>query len=114
MEAVQRTGGCPRIVRGDRGTENVRVRDFQRFLRQNIDDGSDIDSYIEGASTSNQRIESWWGFLRKESMEFYISLLVDLKDRGLYHGTYLDKSLVQFCFLGIIQVRVRFIMSLQI
>ncbi|XP_035989950.1 uncharacterized protein LOC118561813 [Fundulus heteroclitus] len=103
MDAVKKTDGCPRIVRGDRGTENVRVRDFQRFLRRDIQDDSDIDSYIEGASTSNQRIESWWGFLRRESMEFYISLLVDLKDRGLYNGEYLDKSLVQFCFLGIIQ-----------
>ena len=104
MEAVERAGGCPRIVRGDRGTENVKVRDFQRFLRRNIQDGSAIDSYIEGASTANQRIESWWGFLRKESMEFYISLFVDLKDRGLFDGAYLDKSLIQFCFMSIIQV----------
>ncbi|XP_062317543.1 uncharacterized protein LOC134021084 [Osmerus eperlanus] len=103
MEAVERTGGCPRIARGDRGTENVKVRDFQRFLRRNIHDGSAIDSYIEGASTANQRIESWWGFLRKESIEFYISLFVDLKDRGLFDGGYLDKSLIQYCFMGIIQ-----------
>ncbi|XP_051249570.1 uncharacterized protein LOC127359638 [Dicentrarchus labrax] len=103
IEAVQRLGGCPRIVRGDRGTENVKVRDFQRFLRRNIHDGSGIDSYIEGASTANQRIESWWGFLRRESMEFYISLFNDLKDRGLFDGAYLDRSLIQFCFMGIIQ-----------
>ena len=104
MEAVQKFGGCPRIVRGDRGTENVKVRDFQHFLRRNIHDGSDIDSYIEGASTANQRIESWWGFLRKESMEFYISLFTDLKDHGLFGGTYLDRGLIQFCFMSIIQV----------
>ncbi|KAL2091658.1 hypothetical protein ACEWY4_013921 [Coilia grayii] len=73
MESVNRLGGCPRIVRGDRGTENVQVRDFQRFLCHNMHDGSGIDSYIEGASTANQQIESWWGFLRRESMEFYIS-----------------------------------------
>ncbi|KAK0145716.1 hypothetical protein N1851_015376 [Merluccius polli] len=103
MEAVQRLGGCPRIARGDKGTENVKVRDFQRFLRRNIHDGSAIDSYIDGASTANQRIESWWGFLRRESMEFYISLFTDLKDRGLFDGTYLDRSLIQFCFMGIIQ-----------
>ena len=94
MEAVQKFGGCPKIVRGDRGTENVKVRDFQHFLRRNIHDGSDVDSYIEGASTANQRIESWWGFLRWESMEFYISLFTDLKDRGLFGGTYLDRGLI--------------------
>lgn len=103
MEAVERLGGCPRIARGDKGTENVKVKDFQRFLRRNMQDGSAIDSYIEGASTANQRIESWWGFLRRQCMEFYISLFVDLKDRGLFDGGYLDKSLIQFCFMGIIQ-----------
>ena len=104
MEAIQRLGGCPRIARGDKGTENVKVRDFQRFLRRNIHDCSAIDSYIDGASTANQRIESWWGFLRRESMEFYISLFTDLKDRGLFDGTYLDRSLIQFCIMGIVQV----------
>lgn len=112
MEAVERLGGCPRIVRGDRGTENIKVRDFQRFLRRNIHDGSVIECYIEGSSTANQRIEYWWGFLRRESMEFYISLFVDLKDRGLFDGAYLDRSLIQFCFMGIIQVSHRFIILL--
>ncbi|KAJ8014721.1 hypothetical protein DPEC_G00018660 [Dallia pectoralis] len=104
MEAVEKLGGCPRIVRGDRGTENGHVRDCKRFLHRNIHNGSAVDSYIEGASTANQRIESWWGFLRRESMEFYICLFADLKDRGLFDGVYLDKGLIQFCFMGIIQV----------
>lgn len=108
INAVESLGGCPRIVRGDRGTENIRVGEFQRFLRRNIHDGSAIDSYIEGASTSNQRIESWWGFLRKESMEYYISMLIDLKDRGLFDGAYLDRNLIQFCFMGIIQVSMNY------
>lgn len=30
MEAVQRLRGCPRVMRGDLGTENV--RGFQHFL----------------------------------------------------------------------------------
>ncbi|KAK7912569.1 hypothetical protein WMY93_012780 [Mugilogobius chulae] len=103
MEAVERSGGCPRIVRADKGTENVKVRDFQTFLRRNIQDDSTISSYIGGASTANQRIESWWGFLRRQCMEFYITLFSDLKDRGLFDGGYLDKGLLQFCFMGIIQ-----------
>ncbi|KAF3837788.1 hypothetical protein F7725_009556, partial [Dissostichus mawsoni] len=102
-EAVEKLGGCPRIVRGDKGTENVKVRDFQRFVRRNIQDRSAIDSYIEGASTANQRIDSWWGFLRRESMEFYICMFTDLKNRGLFDGAFLDKSVLQFCFMGIIQ-----------
>lgn len=104
METVENLGGCPIIVRGDFGTENGHVRDFQRFLRRNVQ--QEYNSYMEGASTANQRIESWWGFLRKECMEFFISLFVDLKDRGLFDGGFLDKNLIRFCFLGIIQVSV--------
>ncbi|XP_062865268.1 uncharacterized protein LOC134327123 [Trichomycterus rosablanca] len=103
IEAVEKLRGCPRIARGDCGTENVHIRDFQRFLRCNRDDGNTIDSYLNGASTANQRIESWWGILRRESMEFFISLFTDLKDNGMFDGCFLDKSVLQFCFMGIIQ-----------
>nr|XP_029133925.1 uncharacterized protein LOC114920450 [Labrus bergylta] len=99
LEAVERQGGCPRIVRGDRGTENVKVRDFQRFLRLNLQDTSAIDSYIEGASMANQRIESWWGFLRRESLEFYIALFVDLKDRDyIYFMKYKSMKTRPTCY----------------
>ncbi|KAH3692664.1 hypothetical protein DPMN_193818 [Dreissena polymorpha] len=59
LEAVKIKGGCPRFVRGDYGTENGHVRNFQTFFRR---DSPDHDrSYIDRASTANQRIESWWG-----------------------------------------------------
>ncbi|XP_051530514.1 uncharacterized protein LOC127427138 [Myxocyprinus asiaticus] len=104
IETVDDLSGYSRIVRGDCGTENVHVRDFQRFLRRNnIQQDFNTDSYLEVASTANQRIESWWGFLRKECMEFFISLFVDVKDRGLFDGGFLDKNLIRFCFMGIIQ-----------
>jgi len=100
LEAVKESGGCPRIVRGDCGTENGIVRDFQRFFQHN----SSGNAYIDGASTANQRIESWWGFLRRECMQFWIELFRDLQDEGLYSGDFLDKNLVQFCFMAVIQV----------
>lgn len=56
--ALHNLGDFTRIVGVNRGTENVNVRDFQHFLRRNINDGSAIESYREGASTANQRIES--------------------------------------------------------
>ncbi|XP_073798490.1 uncharacterized protein [Danio rerio] len=102
MEAVERLGGCPRVVRGDLGTENGHVRDFQRFLYVSHEDES-LDSYLEGASTANQRIEHWWGVLRKECVEFWISLFADLRDKGFFDGGFLDKSLLQFCCMGLIQ-----------
>ncbi|KAK7895735.1 hypothetical protein WMY93_021060 [Mugilogobius chulae] len=42
------------------GTENVVIRDIQRYLRSDDEDDRAGDgSYITGASTANQRIESW-------------------------------------------------------
>ena len=108
MEALEQFGGCPRIVRTDFGTENVVVRDIQTYLRlSDVDNRSGEKSYIAGASTSNQRIESWWGILRKEGMQNWIKLLGEMKDEGLFLGDFLDKSLMQLSFRNIIQVRIR-------
>ena len=60
----------------DLGTENVVVWDVQTFLhRHDIDNRSGALSYIVETSTSNQRIESWWGILRMEGMEYWIHFL---------------------------------------
>ncbi|CAL9706651.1 unnamed protein product [Knipowitschia caucasica] len=104
VEAVERRGGCPRLVQTDMGTENVVVRDIQRYLRRNdMDDRAAERSYITGASTANQRIESWWGVMRKEGIETWITTLAELKDEGFFSGDLIDKALAQFCFMPIIQ-----------
>ena len=44
--------GCPRIVRGDRGSENSRIAYLQPFLRRN---GEGVNnSFQYGRSASNQ------------------------------------------------------------
>ena len=71
IEAVESLGGCPTVMRADLGTENVRVKYFQRYLRR---DGRDARagerSFLVGRSTANQRIEYWWSFLRRECTDF--------------------------------------------
>ncbi|GLD68964.1 uncharacterized protein AKAME5_002027700, partial [Lates japonicus] len=58
--AMEKFGGCPWIVQTDAGTENVVVRDIQTYLRRSdVDSRAGEQSYITGASTTNQRIESW-------------------------------------------------------
>lgn len=96
---MEHLGGCPRVVRGDCGTENGHVRDFQCFLHINHADET-LDSYLDGASTANQRIKYWWGFLCKECMEFWISLFADFRDNGYFDGGFLDKILLQSEFNG--------------
>jgi len=108
VDAITEISGCPRIVRGDFGTENVTVRNIQHFLRRNsTDDRRGERSYIDGASTANQRIESWWGVLRKECAQYWMTLFGLLKEEGLFNASFVDKSLMQFCFMGKLQVSVQ-------
>jgi len=97
MEAVHEFNGCPRLLRGDMGTENSHVAQMQSLL-------SGSTSFIYGNSTHNQRIESFWGILRRECAQFWMDLLRGLKDTGHFTGDDIDTSLIQFCFSLLVQV----------
>lgn len=110
-EAIKSCGGCPRLIRSDKGTENVLVREMQQFLRRDgQDDRAGDRSFITGKSTSNQRIEYWWNFLRRECTDFWISMFYSLESDGDFSGDFIDMSLIQFCFMSLLQVH--FIYSL--
>lgn len=104
LEAVKEHMGCPRVVRGDFGTENGHVRDFQNYFRRFDNRERRLAPYIDGPSTANQRIEGWWGVLRRQCLHFWIELFKVLQDEGFYRGDFLDKNLVVFCFTALIQV----------
>lgn len=102
---VETLGGCPRRIRADRGTENGHVAHMQRFLRENDDDRfAGENSFLYGRSTANQRIECWWGILRKENTEYWISTFRKLLNDGEFNGEDVEKELIRLCFLRIIQV----------
>ncbi|KAJ8023929.1 hypothetical protein HOLleu_36508 [Holothuria leucospilota] len=93
FEAISMLEGCPRVVRGDRGTENAFICQMQRFLRRNGADAQDNCVFIYGTSASNQRNESFWSMLRKHFGQFWIDLFGSLQDEGCYSGDELDKHL---------------------
>ena len=97
IEAVEEKEGCPYLMRGDRGTENCYVAKMQEFFTER-------ESFIYGRSTANQRIEMFWSFLRRQCTQSWMDVLGTLSDEGLFDGYYLDKSLIQFCFLRLLQV----------
>jgi DNA-binding Lrp family transcriptional regulator len=108
IKAVQHRRGCPQRIRADMGTENTHVEQMQKFLRRNhVDPHSGEKSFMYGKSTHNQRIEWFWGILRKEAGQFWMDLFADMacnNGETTFCGTFLDKTLVQFCFMDIIQV----------
>jgi hypothetical protein len=83
----------------DYGTENRHVEQLQQFFRNEAG-----NCFLYGKSTANQRIEWFWGLLRKESMQFYMNLFAKLKDEGQFDGGQLDKYLIQYTFMDNIQV----------
>lgn len=104
MSSVQKLGGCPRIVRIDEGTENVNISVLQQECSQYYWGEELSYCVLKGKSTSNQRIESWWNQYRRQNSEYYIELFQRLTMEGNFCGDEVDKELIRFCFLQIIQV----------
>lgn len=106
LEAVCEKNGCPKVIRADRGTENVHVEIMQRLLRRNHTDQFSADrSFLYGRSTSNQRIEFFWGIARRHCLQFWMDAFASLSFEGFFCGDDIDKGLIQFCFTTLVQVR---------
>nr|XP_015840129.1 PREDICTED: uncharacterized protein LOC107399007 isoform X1 [Tribolium castaneum]XP_015840130.1 PREDICTED: uncharacterized protein LOC107399007 isoform X2 [Tribolium castaneum] len=85
------------------GTKNYYLEQIQLFFKRLEDDEHAPPAFIYGASTANQKIECWWSILRRHNAQFWMNLFSKLKEDGYFAGTFLDKSLIQFCFMDIIR-----------
>lgn len=103
LAEVEKRMGTASRIRADLGTENVTMAQMQRFLRWS-EDRHVNNSDISGPSNHNQRIESWWAFLRTHHAQSWINRLQELKDSDCFSGDFLDKQLLLFTCLNIIEV----------
>ncbi|KAK5647929.1 hypothetical protein RI129_002821 [Pyrocoelia pectoralis] len=106
LETLKLIYGFPQTIRCDLGTENGIVERIQRSLATNAVNSTIIRTlppFLYGTSPANQRIEAWWSILRKHHAQFWMNVFHKLKDDGFFSGSFLDKALIQFCFLKIIQ-----------
>ena len=106
VDAVEKMQGCPKFVRADLGTENALVKQCQVVLTRRV------NSFLEGTSTGNQRIESLWGHLRRQCVQSYMNLFHSIQDEGSFTGNYVDKNILLFCFTHILQVRLKKILAI--
>ncbi|KAL3983607.1 DnaJ-like proiein [Sarotherodon galilaeus] len=99
---VEKRMGTPARIRSDLGTENVIMAEMQRFLQWTMD--PNVRNYfITGSSNHNQRIEDWWAFLRRHHAQHWINRLQELKDHDCFSGCFLDKQLILFTCLNVIE-----------
>ena len=105
LDTVKSVQKLPCIVRADRGSENVHIERIQMFLRGDHDDEfSGPHSFLYGKSTGNQRIESWWGILRKQCVNFWMNLFKDMVSRGILNtDDKLNCLCLKYCFKDILQ-----------
>lgn len=67
MQCVAGFGVFPMRLRTDCGTENGLMAALHCSLRsEHADEFAGAKSHMYGTSTSNQRIESWWSYFRKQ------------------------------------------------
>lgn len=113
LDCVEEMGGCPTLLRTDCGTENGIMAGIQCFLRADGDDQfAGEKSHVYGASTSNQRIECWWSYLRRSRLTWWINFFKDLKEEGSFsEDNILQEEGLWFCFAEIIQKELDFVTS---
>ncbi|KAJ8676986.1 hypothetical protein QAD02_012773 [Eretmocerus hayati] len=104
LKTVKKLRCVPTMGRSDCGGENTLIGSLQICLRSKHDDRlAGPKSYYAGTSTKNQRIESFWGHLRKHSMDYWIQFFKCMEERGLFDGSEMHKKCMQFCFGHLIQ-----------
>lgn len=102
MKTVVQLKGIPKIIRMDRGTENNTLADIQTLLGSRPDDS--VPCTMFGSSNHNQRIERFWGTLRKVLLQIYMDLFGDLELAGLLDmSNQTELECLAFCFLNVIR-----------
>ena len=103
MDQVEQVGVSV-LVCIDPGTENGTLADVHTLLRSEHNDTFSNRPVRIGSSVHNQRIEQWWGYLRRNFTQFYMSLFKDLRDSGILNvGDVRHIQCLQFCFTKLIQ-----------
>lgn len=97
VDCVRQIGGTPRLIRADCGTENVNIAAIQRYFH------SKENSFLFGKSTSNQRIEAWWGSLRKGWTDWWIRFFKDMRDCGIFCDGDVHDECLKFCFMQVLR-----------
>ncbi|KAK5648007.1 hypothetical protein RI129_002899 [Pyrocoelia pectoralis] len=85
VDSIKILGGVPETIRSDMGTENKSVEKLHVALLEILQPDLGKPAFL------------------MQNMQYWMNLFETLKTAGLFSGSFLDKALIQFCFLEIIQ-----------
>ena len=103
LDTIQQLGGCPMTCRCDLGNENAQLEEIQ-ILLHSVNDTNYANCFLYGKSTSNQRIESWWSILRRQTADWWIKFFKDLRDAYLFKDSDpLHVDCLRYCFMNVLQ-----------
>ena len=102
LNYVSQSKITPRLVRSDRGSENVINARLQRYFLRSTDFAN--SSFRIGSSTANQRIPSWWSIMRRSRLNWWINFFKDLRDQGHFDASIAyHVDALRFSFMGLLQ-----------
>lgn len=93
FEKGVKENGLPIRVRGDRGTENVRVKDYMHSMRPDFQ-----NPFIVGRSVHNTRIERLWGEVNRVVSHKFRLVFSELEEEELFEYTLLDSLCLCYIF----------------
>jgi transposase InsO family protein len=104
LETVRITGKYPKVIRSDMGSETSLLCNSQLVLRRAEKPSLPFrKAYSFGTSTKNQRIEHWWNLLADGQTQTWRSLFEGLENDGYFDGGDIDKTALQFIYMGMIR-----------
>jgi transposase InsO family protein len=107
LETVRATGKFPKVIRSDMGSETSLLCNSQLTLRRAEKPGLLFrKAYSFGTSTKNQRIEHWWNLLADGQTQTWRSIFGGLENDGYFDGGDIDKTALQFIYMGMIRSHV--------
>ena len=85
-------------LRTDCGTENGVMAAMQCTFQE------DAEAHKYGSSPSNQRIEGWWAFYRRNRSDWWINFFKSLMEQEIFNpGDEIQMACLWFCFAQLLQ-----------
>ena len=85
------------------------------FTHEPRDNLAGHNSFIQGKSSANQRIESYWSKLRQGGGGWWMDFFKDLRDSGIFKDhDLLHRECLRFCFMNVLQKEQHDVKAIQV